>query len=556
MKKILDKIKHWLIKYFHKFSYTGLFVAMILTAYSLSPSLLPRQPLFQGLLAGVVFAVGYGIGCFIIFLWKYLELPRTKGKWRQIVHIIFAVLGLSFIIYALVYWTYWQNSILSVMDQTLIASHQSLLIVFLIMIVLAPLLIAIGRLINKGFKFLIKQMHKFIPRRFSNFIGFVLALIIFALLVDGVLFKWMYDITDSAAAQLNNLTEKGVERPTDSNKVGSDASLIDWETLGREGRNFIVNGPSAQDISEFTGQEAQEPIRIYVGLLTKETAKERAELVLEEMKRLGAFDKSVLLLSTPTGTGWMDPYAVNTVEYIYGGDIANVTMQYSYLSSQATVFFYPERATESANVLFHEVYTYWSKLPQDNRPKLYLFGLSLGAYGTESSTKLYEIMYDPIDGALLTGPPFLNKIHKDITKNRNPGSPAWLPTFGDGSLVRFTALKNNLDNFQKDWGKMRIIYLQYSSDPMVFFEPTMFFHEPEWLKGERGPDVSPYLKWRPAVTFFQVLFDMMVSVSGAPLGYGHNYSPDSYIDSWVELLDPPSWTDEMTERLKEKFLAQ
>ncbi len=552
---MLKKIGNWFINYWHKFAHVGLFIAIIFTAFSLTPSLLPRSPIYQGLLSGVVFAFGYGIGTFLLYLWHYLQLPALKKSWRKNVHIGFAVIAIAVVIYAIGNWVKWQNSILEVMNQELISNNFVSFLVIFVGIIVAMLLIAIGRLILKWFHFVIKKIHKFVPLRISYFIGFTLAFFLFIVLLNGVLIQGLFGIVDSASSKVNSLTDNDEQMPTDSFKTGSSDSLIEWDTLGRTGRNFISTGPTAQEISEFTGEPALEPLRVYAGLESRKTPQERADLALEELKRINAFDRGTLIISTPTGTGWMDPYAVDTIEYMLGGDTANVTSQYSYMSSQATLVFDPEKAGDEAEALFGTVYDHWKTLPKDSRPKLYLWGLSLGAFGSEKSAKLHEIMEDPFDGALWTGPPFVNKLHKEIVKDRNSESPQWLPTYEEGSLVQFTS--NNIDKSLDPivpWGDVRFLYLQDASDPMVFFSMDLFHKHPDWLKEKRGPDVSPFLQWYPMVTFFQIAFDLIVSVSAAPLGHGHNYSPVDYIDNWSILMDLPNWTDEMSTQLKQKFL--
>src|SRR4051794_16653157 len=84
-----------------------------------------------------------------------------------------------------------------------------------------------------------------------------------------------------------------------------------------------------------------------------------------ELKRVGAFDRSVLVVITPTGTGWIDPSAMNAVEYLHHGDIASVALQYSYLSSPLSLLVQPEYGSEAARALFAEVYGYWTTLPRD-----------------------------------------------------------------------------------------------------------------------------------------------------------------------------------------------
>jgi uncharacterized membrane protein len=87
---------------------------------------------------------------------------------------------------------------------------------------------------------------------------------------------------------------------------------------------------------------------------------------------------------------------------------------------------------------------------------------------------------------------------------------------------------------------------------MTFFAPEILYRRPEWLDGERGPDVSPYLRWWPIVTFLQVGFDLPMATA-VPMDYGHNFGPSSYIGAWIEVSQPPDWSSEITERLKLHF---
>jgi uncharacterized membrane protein len=99
---------------------------------------------------------------------------------------------------------------------------------------------------------------------------------------------------------------------------------------------------------------------------------------------------------------------------------------------------------------------------------------------------------------------------------------------------------------------MRFVYLQHASDPMTFFSPRLAHQPPEWLAVERGPDVSPYLRWYPIVTFLQTAFDLPMATS-VPHGYGHNFAASSYIDAWLAVTDPAGWKADDTVRLKQQF---
>ena len=99
---------------------------------------------------------------------------------------------------------------------------------------------------------------------------------------------------------------------------------------------------------------------------------------------------------------------------------------------------------------------------------------------------------------------------------------------------------------------MRFVYIQHASDPMTFFSPDLLLQKPDWLVGQRGPDVSAYLSWYPIVTFLQIAFDLPMATS-VPDGYGHNIAPASYIDAWTEVTVPVGWNDNDATRLKQRF---
>jgi uncharacterized membrane protein len=304
------------------------------------------------------------------------------------------------------------------------------------------------------------------------------------------------------------------------------------------GRQFVSSGPSIDDLIAIRGENVLEPIRVYVGLNSAETAEERARLALQELQRVDAFERSVLILLTPTGTGSIDPAAIDTVEILHGGDVASVAVQYSYLASWLALLVEPSYGVETARALFNEVYGHWITLPQDARPRLYLHGLSLGALNSDLSADLFDVIGDPFHGALWSGPPFATETWRAATEGRDPDSPEWLPRFRDGSVIRFTNQANALDIPGAEWGPMRIVFLQYASDPITFFRPEILYRRPDWLEPPRGPDVSPQLRWFPVVTFLQLIADMLAATE-APMGYGHVYAPEHYIDAWRDITDPP-----------------
>jgi uncharacterized membrane protein len=525
---------------------------MLFFAASLTPTLLPRSFLTQGVLSGFALAAGYGIGVSGRWLWAYMELPQLKG--RLLVAKLATATGCA-VVAVIFLWqaARWQNSIRELMELEPVDTAHPLEVALIALVVFA-ILMALAWFFQLTLRFVAIRVNRFLPRRVSNVIGVIAAVALFWSVISGVLFQVALRVADASFQEYDELIEPETEPPTGPLKTGSSASLLAWDELGRAGREFISSGPTREDISAFSGRGALEPVRVYVGLRSADTREVAAKLALEELKRVGGFGRSVLIVVTPTGTGWVDPAAMDSVEYLHDGAVASVALQYSYLASWLSLLVEPGYGADAARALFKEIYGYWITLPEDRRPRLYLHGLSLGAMNSEQSTDLIEVLGDPFAGALWSGPPYSSRLWRFLTDRRNPGSPAWLPWFRDGSFVRFmnqdgeAAGPASAPNAA--WGPMRVVYLQYASDPVTFFDYRSLYREPDWMLPPRGPDVSPQLRWYPVVTLLQLTLDMLMATT-APIGYGHVYAPPHYIDAWIEVTDVRDWSPEAITRLKQ-----
>lgn len=535
------------------FSVVGLLLGTLFFAVSLTPSLLPRTYVTQGILSGVAMACGYGLGVALAALWRWFELPVTQGPVRLWLRVAAGAFCAIVVLVFLWRAAEWQNSIRTLMHLPPIETAHPFY-VGAIALGIFLLLLAVGKLFALVVRLIASTSRVAAPRRLSYVIGTALAATLFWTMADGLLLRFVLHTADSSFRRLDQVIEPDTEEPSDPLKSGSAASLVRWDELGRMGRSFVASGPSAQDIASFTGKPAVEPLRVYAGLNAAETPEARAKIALDELIRVGGFERSTLLVVMPTGTGWIDPEALDTVEYLHHGDIASVAIQYSYLASWLSLIAEPDYGAEAARALFRAVYNHWTTLPKGSRPKLYLYGLSLGALSSEQSAELFEVIGDPYQGALWAGPPFPSRIWRKMTADRNPGTPAWLPRFRDGSYVRFTSQKNVLPEAGDHWGPMRIVYLQYASDPVTFYDPYSLYRQPAWMAVPRGPDVSPDFQWYPVVTFLQLTLDMAMATT-APMGLGHVYAGEHYIDPWIAVTDVQDWSDADIARLKEKFRA-
>ncbi|WP_091522091.1 alpha/beta hydrolase [Aerobium aerolatum] len=532
----------------------GLLVGTLFFAASLTPSLLPRSFQLQGALSGFSFASGYLVGVFARWVWHYLEMPAPSARVRRWALGIASAFCAAVVLVVLWKASEWQDSVRLLMGMQPVEGSRPLEVGLIAALVFLVLL-GLARLFNFLFDHLSLWLQKHIPRRVSNVIGIAILVSLVWTAVDGILFQSAIRAADRAFQNLDARIESNIARPTDPMKTGSPASLLDWEALGRAGRDYVATGPSATEISAFTGKPALEPLRVFAGLNSAPTANERAALALEELKRVGAFERSVLVVATPTGTGWLDPSAVDTLEYLHHGDVATVAVQYSYLASWLSLLIEPAYGAETAEALFNTVYQYWTKLPHDQRPRLYLYGLSLGALNSSRSVEIYDMIGDPFHGALWSGPPFSTQAWRSATARREEGSPAWLPHFRDGSAIRFANQFGGAASRTASWGPMRIVYLQYASDPIVFFDRTAPYREPAWMEFPRGPDVSPSLVWFPIVSVLQLGLDMALATT-TPMGHGHVYAPEHHVEPWIEVTQPPAWSAAELAALKQHLRAR
>ncbi|MDQ0316322.1 alpha/beta hydrolase [Amorphus orientalis] len=525
---------------------SGVLLGFLLFAASLTPSLIPRNALMQGLLGGASFVIGYGIAVGLVAIWVWLGFRPLGGRRTGLA---LAVAGALVAAACLLRAPYWQDSIRELMGLPPLESVHRIEVLGLA-IATAAVLFAVAWLFKLLARLLMRAARPYVPERVAILTALIVAAALFATLIDGVLVRYMLVVLDTSYAQLDELVEPDTEKPAEPWKTGSAESLVSWIDLGREGRRFIDGIPERADIAEFWSGDAVQPVRVYVGLNAADTADERAEIALAEMLRVGAFDRAVLAVAIPTGTGFMDQNAIETLEYLHRGDVATVAAQYSYLQSPFSLIFEPGYGAETAHALLKAVYDHWTGLPENDRPRLYLQGLSLGALSSEQSLRLHEIIGDPLQGALWSGPPFPSPIHSWATADRNPQSPEWLPTFEDGSLIRFMN-KPEIPEGESDWGPLRVVYLQHASDPIVFFSTDMLWQVPDWMRHPRGPDVSPKMRWVPVVTALQVAADMALS-NNAPIGHGHQYAAASYIDGWIAVTAPDIDPADI-DRLKARF---
>ncbi|WP_396926145.1 alpha/beta hydrolase [Mycolicibacterium sp.] len=530
-----------------RYTFTGTAVGLLFLGLSLSPSLLPRGPLFQGLVSGAAGAVGYGLGVFAVWLVRFMMSRSASPHPPRWAWPVLVVVGIIWLVFTIYWFHVWQDHVRDLMGVPRLQWYNYPQ-AGLIGVVVLFLFVEIGQLIGKLVRFLVRLLNRYAPPRVSVVVVVALLLSLTIAILNGVVIRGGMSFLNSTFASVNDEMDPDNPAPATPLRSGGPGSLVAWDTIGHQGRTFVAGGPTVEQLTKFNGAPAVEPIRAYAGKNSADSIKAVAALAARELERTGGFKRKVIAVATTTGTGWINEAEASALEYMYNGDTAIVSMQYSFLPSWLSFLVDKENARQAGQALFEAVDARLREMPEAQRPKIVVFGESLGSFGGEAPFLSPNNIIARTDGALFSGPTFNNTMWDDVTLNRDAGSPMWLPIFDEGQNIRFAARPDNLGRPDKPWGYPRIVYLQHASDPISWWNPNLLFAEPDWLREARGYDVSPDMYWIPIVTFLQVSADMAVAVD-VPDGHGHRYVRD-VVNAWAAILQPPGWTPEKTDRLR------
>ncbi|MEW2015392.1 alpha/beta-hydrolase family protein [Rhodococcus sp. NPDC076796] len=528
----------------------GLLFAVVFFALSMTPSLLPRVWYLQAVATGISVAIGYGVGCLIAWVVRRCGVsPDWSERWPRRGWWALAVAAAVVIPLFLILGSWWQQivrKLVGVEDP----GRPLYLAVLVVSLVVAVAVLALGRLLRRASQALTRWGKQYVPKPVARIASVIVVALLVVFAVNGALVRGIVAVAERSASTADRGTDEGVEQPSAVELSGSAASNEPWDSLGQQGRRFVASGATVDEISTFTGRPAVQPIRAYAGVESAETIEGVADRVVAELERTDAFSRPVLAVATTTGTGWVNESVARPLEYLYDGNSAIASMQYSFLPSPMAFLADRQTPQDAGRALFEAVYEVWSELPEDSRPKLVLFGESLGAYGGQDAFSGAQDMIARIDGALWVGNPNFTPQWARITAGRDAGSREILPVVDGAEHVRFASSSGDLD-IGGQWEEPRIVYWQHASDPIVWWSPDLILNRPDWLREPRGADVDPGVQWFPFVTFWQLTFDQVFSTN-VDDGHGHSYGADA-VNMWADILEPPGWTETDVKRLYDKM---
>ncbi len=213
-------------------------------------------------------------------------------------------------------------------------------------------------------------------------------------------------------------------------------------------------------------------VRTYAEQRPDESLHERAVRAADDLVARGGLTRSRVVIMMPTGSGWVDPAAVDGFERRFGGDVALVGMQYASTPSWVAFLFQRTSAEQGARELAAEVADRVERLPAAERPQLHLYGESLGALAGQA------VLADPVRAQ-----PFCSAL--------------WVGSPGGATA-----------------GHGREVSVANATDPVVHATPGLLVH----------PTTSGR-PWLPGVSYLQSAFDFVGSLS-LPSGNGHRYGAD------------------------------
>lgn len=348
--------------------------------------------------------------------------PPPRWAWKVVIPVALVVQVLMAI------WFYvWQDDVRDLMGIGHLKWYDYPTAAILSVIVLFTV-VEIGQAIRMLVSFLVGQLDRIAPFRLSVTIVVVLLVVLTITMLNGVVLKFAMRTTNNTFATTNNEMNPAIAMPKSLLRSGGPQSLVSWESLGHQGRIFVSGGPTVDQLTKFNGAPAAEPIRAYAGLNSADGITAAAELAACELQREGGLQREIVAVATTTGTGWINEAEASALEYMYNGDTAIVSMQYSFLPSWLSFLVDKENARHAGQALFEAVDRLIRQLPEGHRPKLVVFGESLGSFGAEAPFMSLNNVLARTDGALFSGPTFNNTIWTELTATRDAGSRSGCPS--------------------------------------------------------------------------------------------------------------------------------
>ncbi len=345
----------------------------------------------------------------------------------------------------------------------------------------------------------------------------------------------------------NEVVEPAYPSPPTSETVSCGPnSLIEFDAIGKEGRRFVLMALHGQQITNVMGEAAVDPVRAVIP--RDGTIQERAELAVAELEALGGFERSVIVVASPTGVGYVNYVMAEALEYLARGNSALVVPQYAMVPSALALDKTTEGTELQAEVL-GAIAQRIRRIPPARRPRLYQFGESLGAQVALDVAAIGGVArLDSLDvtAGLYMGVPFRSRAWRTWWRNRRAIDP-------EGRMV----LVPQPDEAPEIPGMHLMVV--HDDDPVNKFAYTMFVRRPWWFGAPetRPPMVPRETLFRPISSFVIALFDLLNAMNQKPGAFarrGHDYRIDlrEALQKAYRLTSSPTQAEAIENALRER----
>jgi uncharacterized membrane protein len=285
-------------------------------------------------------------------------------------------------------------------------------------------------------------------------------------------------------AERKRRTRRNVDFPCDAYEPTTSWGHV--EHLDFEGQRFLAGTtPGA--------------IRVFVGVKSAANVGQRVDLAIAELERLGAFERSRIVICSATLRGYVNPIPVATEERLSRGDVAHVTVQYHdkrtpYLWRKVPI------AAQTHRLLVGRLCRRMRDL--EDPPELVVYGESLGAWASQrvfQDEGIEGLERRSVRRALWVGTPALSKLGRALR-----GDP------------RVLHLRTRDIRERDPEHPARYVFLERLTDPVVLFPGVD-------LLWRRNDDAG---RWRPGISFLQGLVDLVKATrwtADEPASHGHDY---------------------------------
>ena len=248
---------------------------------------------------------------------------------------------------------------------------------------------------------------------------------------------------------------------------------------------------------------AHDPVRVFVGVDAAEEVADRARLAVDELERLGGFDRRRIVVCSPTLRGYVNPIPLAAEECLAGGDVASVTVQYH----DRRTLLMPLKVPIAARTHRAVLEELRGRAPAG--AEICVFGESLGAWASQNVFRgggVRALDEARVARALWIGTPHFSRLPRLLASGA-------IPTDARVSSVAVADLREG--DVERDG---RFVFVARRTDPVVLFRGLdLIWRRPDWLR---------HHTWTPGITFLQLAFDLVSATnwpSTMPQALAHDY---------------------------------